>query len=116
MLASRLFTVPEQEGSALKRVHLIPFPALDGKTLNPGEFLLRAQARLAQCTEPGQEVPILAELGKFHLEVGNLKEAKQAFQRILAGPVPCSISLSFSTTTLASGEDLSMASPSSSAL
>ncbi len=87
LLASRLFTVPEQEGAALKRVHLIPFPALDGKTLNPGEFLLRAQARLAQCTEPGQEVPILAELGKFHLEVGNLKEAKQAFQRILAGPV-----------------------------
>ncbi len=93
LLASRLFTAPEQDGSALKRVHLIPLPTLEGKTMNPGEFLLRAQARLAQCAEPGQEAPILAELGKFHLEVGNLKEAKQAFQRILAGPVRFPIAL-----------------------
>ncbi|HEX7926490.1 MAG TPA: hypothetical protein VF678_02795, partial [bacterium] len=87
LLASRLHATPEAESGSLKRVHLIPFPQLEGKTLNPGEFLLRAQAKLAQCSEPAQEVPILAELGKFHLEVGNLREAKHTFSRILAGPV-----------------------------
>jgi hypothetical protein len=87
LLASRLHAGSAAEAGLLKHVHLIPFPVLDGKTMNPAEFLLRAQARLAQCAEPGQEAPVLAELGKFHLEVGNLREAKQAFARILAGPV-----------------------------
>jgi hypothetical protein len=77
----------------LGRIVLIPFPLLDGKALNPAEFLLRVQARLAQHPEPAQEVALLIELGKFNLDIGRLDAAKEAFERILSGPVRHALAL-----------------------
>jgi hypothetical protein len=87
LLAARVSVLSGQEQASLSHIHLVAFPQLDGKTLNPAEFLVQAQARLAQARDAAGQVPVLLELGKFHLDVGAVKEAKHAFQRILAGPV-----------------------------
>ncbi|HUJ76977.1 MAG TPA: hypothetical protein VL359_19080, partial [bacterium] len=87
LLAARMFALTGQEHSAVENVRLIPFPTLEGRTLNPAEFLERVYRQLAQPQEAAQTLPLLAELGRFQLEVGNLAEAKAAFRRILAGPV-----------------------------
>jgi len=107
LLAARVSVLTGQEQASLAHIRLITFPQFDGKTVNPAEFLERARERIAQAQEPGTglagtglsgngtagagvsaaAVPLLLELGKFHLEVGAVKEAKQAFQRILAGPL-----------------------------
>ncbi len=87
LLAARVSVLTGQEQASVAHIQLIAFPQFDGKTVNPAEFLERARARIVQAREPGADVSLLLELGKFHLEVGAVRDAKQAFQRILAGPV-----------------------------
>ncbi|MFI5400739.1 MAG: hypothetical protein ACHQZQ_06790 [SAR324 cluster bacterium] len=87
LMAARVKLLTGREQASLSHIHLIAFPQLDGKTLNPAEFLERAQARLGAAGEGEDQVQVLLELGKFHLDVGAAKEAKHVFQRILAGPV-----------------------------
>jgi tetratricopeptide (TPR) repeat protein len=87
LVALRLFRMTGEDGPALKAIHAISFPTLDGKTCNPAEFLPQVLSRLTQGVDPARDLALLLELGRFHLEVGNLKDAKQVFQRVLAGPV-----------------------------
>jgi hypothetical protein len=93
LLAARVSVLSGQEQASLSHIHQIAFPQLDGKTLNPEEFLEQAQARLAKAKHAADQVPLLLELGKFHLDVGAVKEAKHAFQRIQAGPVVSPLAL-----------------------
>ncbi len=92
LLAARMFTLSAEEQTRMGHIHLIPFPQWEGHPVNPTEFLAHARAQLerlqgqAPGPEPGPEISTLMELGRFHLEIGSLKEAKQAFSRILAGP------------------------------
>ena len=87
LLAARMLHLTNPEESRLNHIHLIPFPVLWGKTCNPNRFLREVESTLAQKDEPAEQVPYLMELGKFYLEVGKLSEAKQAFQKVQAGPV-----------------------------
>ena len=87
LMAARVSGLAGNEQASLSHIRLIAFPQLDGKTMNPAEFLERAQARLAAAGEGAEQAQVLLELGRFHLDVGATKEAKQAFQRVLAGPV-----------------------------
>lgn len=87
LLASRLFHVTNKEESQLNHIHLIPFPTMEGKSCHPARFLKEVEGALARCKEPGEQAPLLMELGRFNLEIGELARAKQAFQSVQAGPV-----------------------------
>jgi hypothetical protein len=89
LLAARLFPPGTRDEAALSHVHLIQFPRLDGKPLNPAHFLKEVERALDACEAPGQETPYLLELGRFQMEISQAGAAKQTFQRIVAGPSKC---------------------------
>jgi hypothetical protein len=93
LLAARVSVLTGQEQASLSHIHLIAFPQLDGKTYNPTEFLEQVQSRLLRTQDAADQVPLLLELGKFHLDIGAAKDAKHDFQRILAGPVQSPMAL-----------------------
>ena len=87
LLASRMLHSAADERSSMEHVHLIHFPVLDGRTLNPADFLLEVQRAIGGEPPTGAAVKALLELGRFYLEIGHLADARQTLQRILAGPV-----------------------------
>lgn len=87
LLASRMLHGAADERSSMEHVHLIHFPVLDGRTLNPADFLLEVQRAIGSAPPTGAAVKPLLELGRFYLEIGHLADARQTLQRILAGPV-----------------------------
>ena len=93
LLAARVSVLTGQEQASLNHIHLIAFPTLDGRTLNPKDFLEQVKTRLTQADTAADQAPLLLELGKFHLDIGATKEAKHDFQRILAGPVVSPLAL-----------------------
>ncbi len=93
LIAARMMHLSGGEESALEHVHLIPFPVLNDKTRHPDAFLAEVRQLLEHCATPGEEVPYLIELGRFHLEIGDLEQAREAFHKIHAGPVKCPLAL-----------------------
>ena len=93
LLAARILHLTNREESGLNHIHLIPFPVLNGKTRHPDSFLTEVEQVLAACKTVAEQVPYLIEQGKFYLEIGDLERAKQAFQKIQAGPVKCPLAL-----------------------
>lgn len=89
LLATRILHLTNQEDSPLNHIRLVPFPVLDGKTRNPEQFLKEVEQVISECPTESGKVPYLIEQGKFYLEIGDLERAKQAFQKIQAGPVKC---------------------------
>lgn len=94
LLAARILHLTNREESGLHHihhVHLIPFPALEGKTRHPDKFLEEVEQLIEACGTESGRLPYRIEQGKFFLEIGNLERARQAFQTIQAGPVKCPI-------------------------
>ncbi|MCZ6841757.1 MAG: hypothetical protein O7G32_02870 [SAR324 cluster bacterium] len=93
LLAARMLRLSGEEEAALEHVHLIPFPVLNGKTCHPDNFLKEVRELLRGCQTASEEMPLLIELGRFYLEIGDLAQAKESFQRIQSGPVSCPLAL-----------------------
>ena len=86
LLATRLFPPGGGEEDGLENIHLIKFPAFQGKTLNPAHFL-KEMERLMESPANTEELnPHLLELGRFQMEIGQVEDAKGSLQRIAAGP------------------------------
>lgn len=93
LLAARLYPTSRRDEEPGRNIKLIHFPVLDGKTLNPAQFLTEVERILESSTAPGQESSCLLELGRFKMEIGEVAEAKQTFQKIVAGPSNCPMAL-----------------------
>ncbi len=86
LLATRLFPPGGGEEDDMENIHLIQFPAFQGKTLNPAHFLKEMERLMESPTDPEGMNPHLLELGRFQMEIGEVEEAKQSLQKIIAGP------------------------------
>ncbi|MDH4225024.1 MAG: hypothetical protein OEW12_05215 [Deltaproteobacteria bacterium] len=92
LLALRTLNLTRKESAPLGGIHIIHFPQLDGRTLNPALFLQKVREELDQArssTPPrlDREAECRFELGRFHLETGRMDEAKLVFEEILTSGV-----------------------------
>ena len=93
LLASKLFGSDATVGDRVPNVHLVKFPMLEGKKLNPAHFFKEMERLGQRDNEEGMETEVLLELGRFQLEIREVETAKQTLHRILAGPNKCPLAL-----------------------